>query len=602
MKKSRLLGTRLVENIRVPHIPNVIMLDSSDDINKIRVEEGDLLDTYSIRNVITRQVSNFVTNDILNQYMTDNVLNKYISNNIINRYYTQFQNLPSMCKYGENHSYGNKLLQFIHISDNHGDFESVNRAIQMSQYQTIDCIVHTGDWTKNDSNDTPNPIAAYKSMVESTTKPFYYCIGNHDVVGNISSNYLSESQLFTAFIQPIIDKGYLVAGEYTQGKCRYYHDVVDKKVRMIFLYDYDNPNQYQRAWQKYSQDQLDWFINILKNTPDGYSFIIFKHHPFSNYEYVDFVNNSFCVDQTDFDASCSINKNFYGYVGYPVDEDFLAPIVDAYINKKSINYTANRTTQSVDFTTVTNTTYFGGFFGGHLHADVFLRHKTLTDIFGYDTQCLNTVDPNITGSQDIRITNDGSVGSDCVTVVSVDALHKKLGLAKIGDTITVHGRKRDYAVINTSNSDYTEYNGITYDVSWLFGTDGDFITTTTADKYNELKTAIENKHIIYYKTADTGTVTLRAYTDELGNILLEKVISSTIGNIGYVEITRIDITSDKYKVSHKDFVIYQNDVSGTTAERPSSVFKVGYQYFDTTLKKPIWYSGKGWVDSTGTAV
>ena len=504
MKKSRLLGTRLVENIRVPHIPNVIMLDSSDDINKIRVEEGDLLDTYSIRNVITRQVSNFVTNDILNQYMTDNVLNKYISNNIINRYYTQFQNLPSMCKYGENHSYGNKLLQFIHISDNHGDFEAVNRAIQMSQYQTIDCIVHTGDWIKGDYTDVPDPIAAYKSIVESTTKPFYYCIGNHDIVGNISSNYLSESQLFTAFIQPIIDKGYLVAGEYTQGKCHYYHDVVDKKVRMIFLYDFDNPSRYQRAWQQYSQDQLDWFINILKNTPDGYSFIIFKHHPFSNYEYVDFVNNSFCVDQTDFDASCSIHKNFYGYVGYPEDEDFLAPIVDAYINKKSINYVANTITQHVDFTAVTNTTYFGGFFSGHLHSDTFFKHKTLTDIFGYEVQCLNTVDPNINGSQDIRPTNDGNSGSDCVTVVSIDALHKKLGLAKIGDTITVHGRKRDYAVIDTSNGDYIEYN---------------------------------------------------------------------------MSITK-----------------------GITSNRPTTNLIIGYQYFDTTLKKPIWYSGTGWVDSTGTTV
>lgn len=585
MKKSKLLGTRLVENIRVPHIPRVIMLDSSDDINKIKVEEGDLLDTYSIRNVLTKDANNF------------------ISNNIINKYSTQFQNLSSMCKYGENHSYNNKLLQFIHISDNHGDFASVNRAIQMSQYQTIDCVVHTGDWTKNDSNDIPNPIAAYKSMVASTTKPFYFCIGNHDVGSSNLQYNLSQSELFNAFIQPIVDKGYLRAGEYTDGKCYYYHDMTDRKVRMIFLYDFDNTlHNYQRTWQAYTQTQIDWFINTLRNTPDGYSFIVFKHHPFANYEYVDFVNNSFCVDQTDFDVSCSIHKNFYGYVGYPVDEDFLAPIVDAYINKKSINYTANTITQSVDFTTVTNTTYFGGFFGGHLHADAFLRHKTLTDIFGYDAQCLNTVDPNITGSQDIRITNDGSVGSDCVTVVSVDALHKKLGLAKIGDTITVHGRKRDYAVINTSNSDYTEYNGITYDVSWLFGTDGDFITTTTADKYNELKTAIENKHIIYYKLVDSGTVTLIAYTDEIGGIALEQVISSTIGNIGYVEITRIGITSDKYKVSHKDFVIYQNDVSGTTAERPSSVFKVGYQYFDTTLKKPIWYSGTGWVDSTGTAV
>ena len=39
--------------------------------------------------------------------------------------------------------------------------------------------------------------------------------------------------------------------------------------------------------------------------------------------------------------------------------------------------------------------------------------------------------------------------------------------------------------------------------------------------------------------------------------------------------------------------------SGTTAERPITP-KVSQQYFDTTLSKPIWYSGANWVDATGT--
>lgn len=40
---------------------------------------------------------------------------------------------------------------------------------------------------------------------------------------------------------------------------------------------------------------------------------------------------------------------------------------------------------------------------------------------------------------------------------------------------------------------------------------------------------------------------------------------------------------------------------GTTAERPTGV-NVGFDYFDTDLSKPLWYNGKGWVDSTGAAV
>lgn len=40
---------------------------------------------------------------------------------------------------------------------------------------------------------------------------------------------------------------------------------------------------------------------------------------------------------------------------------------------------------------------------------------------------------------------------------------------------------------------------------------------------------------------------------------------------------------------------------GTTAARPTIV-GTGYMYFDTTLNKPIWRSGAGWVDATGVAV
>ena len=45
-------------------------------------------------------------------------------------------------------------------------------------------------------------------------------------------------------------------------------------------------------------------------------------------------------------------------------------------------------------------------------------------------------------------------------------------------------------------------------------------------------------------------------------------------------------------------------LSGTTSERPSADLNmpVGLQYFDTTLVKPIYWTGTSWVDSTGTAV
>ena len=41
--------------------------------------------------------------------------------------------------------------------------------------------------------------------------------------------------------------------------------------------------------------------------------------------------------------------------------------------------------------------------------------------------------------------------------------------------------------------------------------------------------------------------------------------------------------------------------TGDTASRPTGI-SAGYQYFDTNLNKPIWYTGKNWVDSTGKTV
>jgi hypothetical protein len=41
--------------------------------------------------------------------------------------------------------------------------------------------------------------------------------------------------------------------------------------------------------------------------------------------------------------------------------------------------------------------------------------------------------------------------------------------------------------------------------------------------------------------------------------------------------------------------------SGTTENRPTTTFK-GFQYFDTTLGKPVWWNGANWVDSNGTVV
>ena len=49
MNKSKLFGTKLIENIKVPKIPSVIMLNKYEGLSDIRFEEGDILDANSIK-------------------------------------------------------------------------------------------------------------------------------------------------------------------------------------------------------------------------------------------------------------------------------------------------------------------------------------------------------------------------------------------------------------------------------------------------------------------------------------------------------------------------------------------------------------------------
>ena len=60
----------------------------------------------------------------------------------------------------------------------------------------------------------------------------------------------------------------------------------------------------------------------------------------------------------------------------------------------------------------------------------------------------------------------------------------------------------------------------------------------------------------------------------------------------------------------KNFIILKNELlafedrmyaTGSTVGRPLEP-KVGQQYFDTTLNKPVFFSGTAWVDATGQEV
>ena len=46
---------------------------------------------------------------------------------------------------------------------------------------------------------------------------------------------------------------------------------------------------------------------------------------------------------------------------------------------------------------------------------------------------------------------------------------------------------------------------------------------------------------------------------------------------------------------------YRGQLTGASDSRPTGI-AVGFQYFDTTMNKPIWWNGSAWVDATGATV
>ena len=73
------------------------------------------------------------------------------------------------------------------------------------------------------------------------------------------------------------------------------------------------------------------------------------------------------------------------------------------------------------------------------------------------------------------------------------------------------------------------------------------------------------------------------------------------------KINRICVkTSDNFNVydTYKpitEVINLSSIIEGSTINRPVEIAK-GYQYFDTTINKPIWWTGEKWVDATGADV
>ena len=273
----------------------------------------------------------------------------------------------------------------ICVADFHGSFTSLDDAYAVQQYlsryysnQALP-ILCVGDNVPGRTKEGGVISEAYNTYIAKAIQyGVYHTIGQHEVgfydttAGRSKTNCMTHDEVFEKFIAPMKE-----VWELPDLTTNYYcKDFANAKMRLISLYQYNVPLveesstvwKYWRAAIWYGQEQLDWLVNTLNSTPDGYNVIILMHQPENA------VNNT---ENTPFFHG---NLPSVGGMGI-IDGTPVVDIVEAYRNRTTLNKTyvckdktkypeADFSNSVVaDFTNAKGT--FANYFTGDAHVDYF---------------------------------------------------------------------------------------------------------------------------------------------------------------------------------------------------------------------------------------
>lgn len=312
-------------------------------------------------------------------------IDKLSKTDVIARNSSRFPAVMSACRYkGGTHDF-----QMCIITDSHAEELAVQNAVSLcNNIDVIDSIIHCGDITSYTYDKSQ--VSTFMNDIKKCTKPWLIVIGNHDVGNTMYVHYgATHDEAYESFIKPMVTNNILREGEYQAGKSYYYHDFPSRKVRVIVIYDYDNPldiadndywdtieydpsipkvipgNTYTvgdkincggfvdksfvckkevktiddsyatsntmptykvgRAVVCIGKEQAQWLVSTLKNTPSEYGIIIATHSPA--------MLNS--TNQTQYNFAIDTPKTGKGEGMNAMSTDLLPEIVDAFINKSA---------------------------------------------------------------------------------------------------------------------------------------------------------------------------------------------------------------------------------------------------------------------------
>ena len=337
----------------------------------------------------------------------------------------------------------NNNFAIAHISDIHEDVTRFNSFIDFCDYYRpyIDARICTGDYVSSPVVDEINAIKDVDSNRE-----VMFCIGNHER-GGFNATSMSLDEIVNAWGLDNYSVTTPPTGLSNPGGVYYYYNdfirtatlangIDGYKIRVIVLNNCDNPSN--SAVNQYSQAQINWLIDVLKDSANNQFAVIIGTH----YGESDILPN---------------NKGFYFRYAGPFGERADIPVVENIIDafRKKENYQATgireRVNQSVTLTVnadFTNCDYNGIFLAymtGHWHHDQIGYSANHPDQLYLGIACGTCKEGSDRSKYgDIPRVN-GTKSEDAFNIYSFDLINNQCKVMRIGSDMNDEMIPRQYA-------------------------------------------------------------------------------------------------------------------------------------------------------------
>ena len=268
---------------------------------------------------------------------------------------------------GEN----DRRMSFLHISDTHSVDVTLLPALELlNSDPNYSFMILTGDFL---------PTETMMQEVEASEKPVFIIPGNHDSWNEENVTYSYGQQ---GFREQVLNRLY-PNGEVNFGDDVanfFYADVTQNgctiRVIGLDLYDFDNMGKpVVMNSVVFSQQQIDWLIDVLENSGDKDGIVIMTHNGFGN-------SKQNTRDPNYVNEFVSINAygwwDTYNYVG-DGDAILIPSIIEAYMTGNNLTdaefksgHKVKKVSQMINVTTHFTEPHnnFIAYYGGHLHFDI----------------------------------------------------------------------------------------------------------------------------------------------------------------------------------------------------------------------------------------